>query len=186
MVGVRPRDLAGQLRGHVGVAVAVATDPGAPAQEGRHSRRPRPAEAGVARQLELGSAFRGAFCSAPCRALTSGRTAGGIGACGAGQGHGGSALARSPGHGRVGPIGPIGIVGRGRCGSCGLEVAAGAIEGAIEGSIDPRHRSEDRFVEIGEGRANLVHRLGGELANRRRAPQQADLLTQAATDLGRS
>ena len=42
------RHLASQLRGDRRIAVAIAPDPRAPAQEGRCSRRPRPAQSGVA------------------------------------------------------------------------------------------------------------------------------------------
>ena len=45
VVGVDPQRLLGDLGGHLGVAVAVAADPAAPAQERPDARRPRPASA---------------------------------------------------------------------------------------------------------------------------------------------
>ena len=48
VAGVDTRHLAGQLRGHGRVAVAIAADPRAPLQEGGHARRPRPAQSRVA------------------------------------------------------------------------------------------------------------------------------------------
>ena len=58
------------------------------------------------------------------------------------------------------------------------------VHGPIEGAVDPRHRPEERLVEEGQGRANLVDRARGGLANRGGPPQQADLLAQPAPDLG--
>ena len=48
VVGLDAHRLAGDLGGHVGVAVAVAADPRAPAQERRHARRPGAGPARVA------------------------------------------------------------------------------------------------------------------------------------------
>src|ERR1035441_8197018 len=56
----------------------------------------------------------------------------------------------------------------------------GLIERAVQGG---RH-DEERLVERGHDCAHLVDRLHGLVAQRRREPQQVDLLSQPAPDLG--
>src|ERR1039458_1587536 len=61
-----------------------------------------------------------------------------------------------------------------------LPAAPGLIERAVQGG----HHDEERLVERGHDCAHLVDRLHGLVAQRRREPQQVDLLSQPAPDLG--
>ena len=55
-----------------------------------------------------------------------------------------------------------------------------SVEGAVELPVDPRHRPEERLVEERHGGPDLVHRTRRQPADRRRSPQDADLLAQPA------
>ena len=130
------RHLSGQIRGHGRIAIPVAPDPGTPAQEGGHARRPGAGSAVIAGQ--------------------------------------GAVIRRGAVFARIGLRGP-------RRRAVGQ---AGPVERAIEGPVDARHGAEDRLVEEGQGGSDLVDRVGREAPDGRGAPQDADLLTQPAPDLG--
>ena len=57
------------------------------------------------------------------------------------------------------------------------------IEGGIDRPVQAGHQREQRRVEHGHRRADLVERFGRHRAEVRGAPQQRDLLAQAAADL---
>ena len=58
------------------------------------------------------------------------------------------------------------------------------VERPVEGPVDARHDPEERLVEEGQGRPDFVDRARRQPSDRRRPPQDADLLAQPPADLG--